>query len=191
MANKKITEDGEVITLAARPQESEEITFKPFLRAPGGYDTDAASRNTAISDFGVSKTIQSQKDETDINLMIKRHGIDGAAALGSIKMPPSLDDFDEVFDFQTAMNTIRRANETFAALHPDVRSRFHNDPHEFLAYVDDLRTAPDTPKRKRGLEELVEMGLAVDLTPPPVGGEDKGATPVATPPAGTPGESPK
>lgn len=184
-----VTEDGEIIPANERPPGGYVKIARAMhhaLRTPGNYDTNAASDETAIKDWDPSLTIQSQAEDTDINLMIKRYGREGAALANSVPMPPTLEDFQDVTDFQSALNTIRLAQESFNALRPDVRARFNNDPHQFLAHVDSVYTAPDSKRRERDIEELVEMGLAVDRRTPPVDPAARPSTPLA--PAG--GEEP-
>jgi len=53
-----------------------------------------------------------------------------------VPLPPSYQNFGDVFDFQSAMDTIKQANDSFLALPANVRARFQNDPAIFVAYVD-------------------------------------------------------
>lgn len=127
--------------------------FKKILRSGGlgSYDAAAVSRETGL-DCDVenfpSKTIQSAKDDADINVIVRRFGVTG-------QMPqqmrlPSYGDYTGVGDFQSAMNVVRAAEEQFMMLPAAVRSRFGNNPQAFLDFVSD----PDN------FGELRKMGLA-------------------------------
>jgi len=113
-----------------------------------------------MDDWGPGKTIQSSKDEADINTIVKRFGLTGQLPQ-NVRVPLNAD-FDGVFDFQTAMNTINDAQRAFMAMPAEVRKRFGNDPGEFVDFVSD-------PKNQ---EEAVKLGIAlpvvVEENPPPV-----------------------
>ena len=64
---------------------------------------------------------------------------------------PQYVDFEGVFDYQTAMNTIRAADENFMRLDAKVRARFNNSPQEFLEFF----ANPDNT------EEAIRLGLAL------------------------------
>ena len=73
----------------------------------------------------------------------------------SVRMPQFVD-YTGVFDFQSAQNAIRQADESFASMPARVRSRFHNSPQEFLEFFADPSNGP----------EAVALGLA-ELRPNP------------------------
>lgn len=125
--------------------------------APGSYDVDDVSRGTAMEDDQVkypSRTIQSAKDETDINLIVRRFGLTGQLPSGSPRLP-TYGDFAEVDDFQSAMNAVRVAEESFLELPSTIRSRFGNNPQAFLEFVANPENVP----------EIVKMGLAKRVDP--------------------------
>lgn len=136
-----------------------------FIRSPYNYDRDAVSRETGYvavdGDPMEDVAIQSAKDECDINTIVRRFGVTGQLPQGLAM--PTFAVFEEIFDFQSAMNAINEATDSFMALPADVRGRFQNDPHEFVNYASDPKNA----------EELTRMGLAitkpiVDNTPAPI-----------------------
>lgn len=140
----------------------------PFIRNPYNYDLEAASKESSQPADGESMTIQSQRDDADLNVLMKRFGVTG-------KMPDDVrpvfyGDFDEVFDFRTAQNAIRAASESFMQMPADLRMRFSNDPQNFLEFC----SATDDGKTLKNLDEMRKLGLAV---PAP---EVKIETPVAT-----------
>lgn len=105
-----------------------------------------------------SKTIQSGKDDADINIIIRRFGVTRVLPTGL--NPPSYGDYDTVMDFKSAMNAIRGAEETFMQLPSAVRKRFGNDPQEFLRFAGN----------PENIDDMRKMGLAIpkkdDIIPP-------------------------
>lgn len=149
------------------------------LLAPYQYDVDEVSRETGLRCEDESLTKQSFVEDADINVLVKRFGL--GYEMPEELVPPQYVDFAEVFDFQSAMNAVREAQEAFDAMPADVRSRFNNDPQRLLEFVED----------GRNMEEAIRMGLAVrrveERTEAPVvdGGAPKGAPKGA--PEGAPG----
>lgn len=122
------------------------------LRSGVNYDRNIVSRETAMPDNQVlfpSRTIQSSKDECDINVIVRRFGVTGQLP-GNFR-PPSYGDYSGVGDFKTAMNAVREGEESFMRLPSGVRKRFGNSPQAFLEFA----TNPDN------LEDLRKMGLAI------------------------------
>jgi phage internal scaffolding protein len=64
---------------------------------------------------------------------------------------PQYVDYEGVFDFQSAMNVVRAADENFMRMDAKIRSRFHNSPQEFLEFFAD-------PVNQ---DEAIRLGLAV------------------------------
>lgn len=124
---------------------------KIVARGPD-YDADSVSLETGLECKDPSLAQQHQAEEADINVIVKRFGVTGQ--LPVVPYPPLLDDFDQVFDFQTAQNLIVKARESFMQLPADVRFNFNNDPARFVTFVDDALESGN-------IEELRKMGLAV------------------------------
>lgn len=103
-----------------------------------------------------SLAVQSQAEDADINVIVKRFGITGQVPQGV--RPPTFEDFgDSVFDFQTAQNALVEAQRSFMAMPADVRKRFDNDPQQFVAFCSDEANLPEM--RKLGLavpEKVIE-----------------------------------
>ncbi|QCQ84955.1 internal scaffolding protein [Blackfly microvirus SF02] len=120
-----------------------------------------------------SKAVQSAKDETDINTIVKRFGLTGQLPQ-NVRTPLNMD-FDAAFDFQSAMNLMVQADRAFMQMPADVRKRFGNDPAEFVNFASD-------PKN---LEEARKLGLALPHVPvveePPVRVEVVAAPPPPPP----------
>lgn len=129
----------------------EDVPVKPvFLRTPYNYDMDAASRASGVDDEGVpSMTVQSEKDNSDINVIVKRFGLTGA--LPQNVRVPEYGDFEGITDFHSAMNAIKQAEFSFMQMPAEIRSEFDNDPGKFVDFCSD----PDN------LDRMRELGLAV------------------------------
>lgn len=120
-----------------------------FIRRFGNYDVDAASDEAGLKCEDESRTVQSQREDADINVIVKRFGVTGQ--LPVIPMPPLVGDFDAIFDFRSAQDTLIAARNSFMALPADVRNRFNNDPHLFVEFCSD----------GKNLDEMRKLGLAV------------------------------
>lgn len=130
-------------------------------RAYGDYDARAVSKATALACRRPSKTVQSQRDEADINVIVRNFGITGK--LPTNIRAPAYGDFTGVDDYQSAIEAIRSAEKSFMQMPSDVRDRFQNDPQQFVAFCGD----------ERNLEEMKKLGLAVgDVVEPVVRASD-------------------
>lgn len=119
-----------------------------FLRTAFNYDMAKASRESAYSSTEKGKTLQSQKDEADVNRIVRR-----IQQTGMTQQPtqlPTYQWFEDIFDFQTAQNALVQANKAFATVRSDIRARFENDPQKFVEFC----------SKKENLDALREMGLA-------------------------------
>jgi len=130
----------------------------PFVRSPYNYDMDEASDLSGLSCLDVSLAKQSFAEECDINTIVKRFNLSGQ--LPENVFVPQYGDFEEVFDFHTAMNVVAKAGEAFDAMPADVRARFNNDPGAFVDFVSDPANT----------DEAVKLGIAVAKPVPPEGG---------------------
>lgn len=101
-------------------------------------------------------TIQAFKDETDINVMLRRFGLTGQLSVAA--QQPFYGDFTAVGDYQSALDRVRAAGEGFDALPPKVRARFANDPAELIGFMQD-------PANEA---EARELGLIPKKKPEPV-----------------------
>lgn len=109
---------------------------------------------------GDIRTVQSDKDSADINVIMKRYARSGQ--LPQVTAPPSYLDFqDGVFDFQSAQNMLVRAREAFLALPWDVRKEFDHDPHKYVDFVE----ARDDKGQRKNLTKLRELGIVLPEAP--------------------------
>ena len=121
----------------------------PFLRTPYNYDTNQASAETGLECLDASLTQQQFKEEADINTIVDRFLRSGVLP-NAVNMPQYVD-YEGVFDFQSAMNTVRQADENFMRLDAKVRARFNNSPQEFLEFFANPENS----------DEAIRLGLAI------------------------------
>jgi phage internal scaffolding protein len=119
------------------------------------YDNhDARSNEFGLKCLDRSLTQQQFREESDINTIVDRF-----MKTGHLPEPASMPqyvDYEGVFDFQSAMNVVRQADENFMRMDAKVRARFHNSPQEFLEFF----ANPDNG------DEAVRLGLAVSNAQP-------------------------
>jgi len=115
-----------------------------FLRSAYNYDVDAASNESALSDFEPSLALQSELEATDINVILKRFGITGQ--LPTSVRAPQYGDFTGVTDYQSALAAIQLADESFLELPAHVREEFNNDPQLFVDFCSDEANRADAER---------------------------------------------
>lgn len=124
--------------------------------------------------------VQSDRDDADINVIIRRYNATGIAPRpGSV---PYFADVVDGFDLHVAMQVTREAQESFDLLPSDVRSRFSNNPNflaEFLGNPDNRYEAAKLgllrPEVAR--EVLSPAPAPVPVVPAtPAGGSSSAAT---------------
>ena len=125
------------------------MTEKFFVRSAHNYNMNIVSDQTGLSCDDPSLTQQQFKEESDINTIVDRFMKSGVLP-NPINMPQFVD-YEGVFDFQSAMNTVRQADENFMRLDAKVRARFNNSPQEFLEFF----------ANSENFEEAIRLGLAI------------------------------
>ena len=118
------------------------------------------------------RTKQSFKDECNINNIMARYQKSGAITHVQNNQPQY--GFATARTFHESMNIVTKAQSMFAELPSSIRSKFKNDPAQFLDFVQDAGNA----------DELVELGLANAPTPNP--SDDSFVAPTASDEAPTP-----
>lgn len=118
-----------------------------ILRSWRNYDVKAVSLQNACDTGTDTKVIQSARDDSDINVIVKRFGVTGMIPQHS--KVPTFGDFDTVVDYRSAMQAVRAAAESFMALPSKLRERFHNDPQEYVEFC----------SKPENLPEMQELGL--------------------------------
>jgi len=145
-----------------------------MLRSARNRREDEMSLYTSVSFFGenaISKTVQSEKDNCDINVILKRFRLGGQ--LPTSARVPSYENYEGIFDFQSAMNAVRSGEEAFAELPSDIRRKFANSPQAFLEYAANPENIDGL--RKMGLAKKLESVSIVPETDVPSNKEPKGA----------------
>lgn len=112
------------------------------------YDRAEISKATGLRCEDPSLTIQSQKEEADINNIVKAFGVTGQLP-ASIRLP-SYGDFTGIDDFRSALEAVKAAEESFNQVPAAIRSQFDNSPQAFLEFCSDPSNLP----------QLREWGLA-------------------------------
>lgn len=108
-----------------------------------------------LTEWDPSMTKQSERQEADINFIVQRY-----QKTGVLRHRDTYDgDYGEfaAIDYHEAMNAVTAAQQMFESLPSSIRTRFHNDPGEFVNFV-------EAPENR---EELVKMRLARPTAEPP------------------------
>lgn len=120
------------------------------------FNHDPKDRRVALSKFEKSRTQQSFKDDADINILVRRFGLDGQLPSG-VRLPV-YGDFTGVADFRTAHEAIEMAVDSFMQMPARVRARFENDAGKFMEFFN----------REENYKEARELGLLAPEPPAPV-----------------------
>lgn len=81
-----------------------------------------------------SLTIQSEKDNCDLNVIVNKFLKTGMMT-NIRKDQPRYGDFTGVSDYQSAVIAVQDAEEQFMELPATIRKRFDNDPQKLLSFV--------------------------------------------------------
>lgn len=127
-----------------------------FIRNPYNYSMRAASLESGLACEGESLTVQSMKEEANINTIVRRFGVTGQLPQG-VRIP-TYGDFTGISDFAEALEALSQAEESFMQMSAVTRARFDNDPAKFVEFC----------SNKDNLEEMRKMGLAVPAPEAPV-----------------------
>lgn len=96
-----------------------------------------------------SLTQQHFLEDTDINVLAKRFGLDKAQMPEAPFNPGFYGDFSDVPDLRTAMDLVRDATNKFMDLPAKLRERFDNNPAKMWHFVNDPENG----------DEAVRLGL--------------------------------
>nr|DAV37820.1 MAG TPA: Scaffold protein [Microviridae sp.] len=102
-----------------------------------------------------SQTLQSFRDDADINCIIARYENTGVLVDPTVPVSrtPDFGDFSDMPDYQTAQNVIIAAKNAFDSLSSKVRERFNNDPAAYFDFVRNLKEGSDE------FAEAVSLGI--------------------------------
>lgn len=112
------------------------------------YDFKRRSDEATVKEYGPSLTVQSDAEDADINVIVRRFNLTG-------QMPqnfrlPEYSDFEGITDFTEAALAIKAGGDEFMRLPHEIRARFDHDPGVFF----DFAVNPDN------YDALAELGLA-------------------------------
>lgn len=93
-------------------------------------------------------TQQHFKDEANVNHIMAKYGASRLLEHYS-QFQGNYGDFTEVQDYQTSLNEVIKAQDMFMSLPSEVRTRFGNDPAQFLDFVG----------REENRSEMKKLGL--------------------------------
>lgn len=133
-----------------------------FLReesADPRYSARELSDLTAFVDPGGSPVQQQFRDEVDVNVIVHRFGIGQPVALNTMGVYA---DFTGIYDYESALERIKGAQDRFMLLPAEVRSRFANDPGQLISAATTL-SAEEFGK-------LMDPPVADPIVSPPVSG---------------------
>lgn len=119
-------------------------TSKVFVRSPYNYDVDLASDESALRCNDESLAQQNQKEESDINTIVRRFGLSGELPT-NVRMP-QYGDYTGITDYQSALNAVNEAQSAFMRMPADIRTRFNNDPEEFVQFCLDDKNRAEAEK---------------------------------------------
>lgn len=122
------------------------------------YTGELVDHRTGVIFTPPSRTKQSFVAECDINNILKQYKATGMIRHMSAKAASGVyADLPDEIDFQQSMNIVQQGERAFASLPSKVRSRFHNNPTEFLEFMGN----------PENVDEAVKLGLATKKEPPP------------------------
>jgi len=137
------------------------------VKNPVTYDRDKNSAFSTIKFSKPSLTKQSFRDECDINNILRKFNVTGQLPVGSVQ--PQYGDFSGITDYQSALNAVMAAQDSFLALPAKIRAKFGNDAAAFVDFASD-EANKDEMKALGLLRE--ETAQAVVMSPSePVSGE--------------------
>lgn len=124
------------------------------------YDFAVRSAEAGLVCDDPSLTVQSQMEDSDINVIVARFNLTGRMP-DNMRVPDYVD-YDGVFDFHSAQMAILRGQNEFMMMPADVRKEFDNDPQKFLEFC----------SLEENIPRMRELGLAIpapisDNTPNP------------------------
>jgi phage internal scaffolding protein len=118
-----------------------------FVRTPYNFDRDLLSLETGLECPEPTKTLQSCKDDCDLNLIVDRMIKTGEQLpMASIQ---DYGDFTGAEDYHTLMNKLIDAQDAFSMLDAPIRERFNNDPGRLIDFLN----------VETNREEAIKLGL--------------------------------
>ena len=137
------------------------------VKNPITYDRDKNSDLAKFVFTRLSRTQQSFRDECDINNILRKFNVTGELPTGSVQ--PQYGDFSGITDYQSALNAVMAAQDSFLQLPAKVRAKFQNDPALFVEFASDEANKDEMKALGLLREETVET--VVSSPSEPVQGE--------------------
>jgi len=137
------------------------------VKNPITYDRDKNSDLAKLVFVNPSRTQQSFRDECDINNILRKFNVTGQLPIGSVQ--PQYGDFSGITDYQSALNAVMAAQDSFLQLPAKVRARFDNDPALFVEFASDEANKDEL--KALGLLRQETASAAVSSPSEPVSGE--------------------
>lgn len=121
-----------------------------------------------------SQTLQSFKDDADINCIIARFENTGVLVDPTVPVSrtPQFGDFSDMPSYQEAQNVIVAANNAFNDLSAKIRERFGNDPAAYFDFVQSLKEGSED------YAEAIRLGIIdkpLDRAPEVPAGSSEGS----------------
>jgi len=163
------------IGYATQTGEREYTPEKIITRRPNG------TKRVQTKIPGPSRTQKQFKDECNVNNIIKKYKATGTITHVRNRQEGVYADLTTLPDFQQAMDVIVKASNAFQEVPAEIRSRFNNDPQQFIDYLNDpknieesyklgLREKPKVIPEDPTLTELKKLNQ--NLTPKPKAKKD-------------------
>ncbi len=137
------------------------------VKNPITYDRDKNSDLAKLVFVKPSRTKQSFRDECDINNILRQFNVTGQLPVGSVQ--PQYGDFSGITDYQSALNAVMAAQDSFLQLPAKVRAKFDNDPALFVDWASDEANRDEMKALGLLREETVQA--VVSSPSEPVSGE--------------------
>ncbi|WNK14203.1 MAG: internal scaffolding protein [Microvirus sp.] len=122
-----------------------------FLRTPYNYNTMQASDESGLLCEDKSLAQQNQKDEADINNILRKFGLTGE--LPNNNRTPTYGDFTGITDYRSALHAVMQAETEFSKLNAEIRARFQNDPEQLLLFLEN----------ESNKDEAIKLGLIANI----------------------------
>lgn len=151
------------------------------FRSAWGYDVEEASEASGFRSTDPSLTVQSQSEDADLNVMMKRFGVTGQFPQNA--RVPEYGDFEHITDFRSAIEAVRQAQSDFDAFPAEVRAYFQNNPQMMLDFVSNPANIPQF-KQLIGEQNASRVGNIATAS----GSQSQTVGEAASAGAGAPGE---
>lgn len=138
-----------------------------FVRSPFNYDCRAAALAVAVGPGDQpSRAVQSSREDSDINVIVKRFLRSGV--LPVVNRGPALSGDVSSMEYREALDLVRASQAEFDSLPAVVRKHFGNDPAQLVAACQDPGRVEEL--QRLGLVEKPRTPAAVPPVVPPEGG---------------------